>query len=157
MITYLYFFLGTKSDRLQTSTCSLAVFPRASEEDLIINSKDIKEEGMLASGAGGQNVQKNKTAVRLVHLPTGLSCKNQEQRTYEQNKAGAMAELRRMIYNAQFEEERASNSKARKSQIGNMDRNEKIRSYNFNRNAITDHRLGIVKQVPNIANFLEPF
>jgi len=148
-------YTGTKSDRLQTSTCSVAVLPQPKEEDIVIEASDLREETMFSSGAGGQNVQKNKTAVRLVHLPTGISVKNQEERKYEKNKKLAMAALKTMIYNQQFENERSNMVKVRKNQMGNLDRNEKIRSYNFNRNAISDHRLGIVKQVPNIASFLQ--
>ena len=66
-------YTGTKSDRLQTSTCSVAVFPQPREEDIVIKPQDLREEKMYSSGAGGQNVQKNRTAVRLVHLPTGFS------------------------------------------------------------------------------------
>jgi len=148
-------YTGTKSDRLQTSTCSVAVFPQPREEDMVIEASDLREEKMFSSGAGGQNVQKNKTAIRLVHLPTGISVKNQEERKYETNKKLAMAALKKIIYNQQFEDERSNMVKVRKNQMGNLDRNEKIRSYNFNRNAISDHRLGIVKQVPNITSFLQ--
>jgi len=148
-------YTGTKSDRLQTSTCSVAVFPQPREEDMVIEASDLREEKMFSSGAGGQNVQKNKTAIRLVHLPTGISVKNQEERKYETNKKLAMAALKKIIYDQQFEDERSNMVKVRKNQMGNLDRNEKVRSYNFNRNAISDHRLGIVRQVPNITSFLQ--
>ena len=155
-ITFFFLFLGTKSDRLQTSTCSVAVLPQPKEEDIVIEASDLREETMFSSGAGGQNVQKNKTAVRLVHLPTGISVKNQEEHKYETNKKLAMAALGTIIYNQHFEDERSQMVKVCKNQMGNLDCNERIRSYNFNRNTISDHRLGIVKRCwPNIASFLQ--
>ena len=122
---------------------------------MVIEASDILEEKMFPSDCSYTKDSNNKTAVRLVHLPTGISVKNQEECKYETNKKLAMAALRTIIYNQQFEDERSQMVKVRKNQMGNLDCNERIRSYNFKRNAITDHRLGIVKQVPNIASFLQ--
>ena len=101
-----------------------------------------------------QNVNTNNTAVRLTHLPTGIAVKCQEERHLHRNRDKALKYLKNILYNQQFEAEMGAVMRTRKSQVGHMDRNEKIRSYNFNRNAITDHRLGESKQVPDIANFL---
>lgn len=146
---------GTKSDRLQTSTCSVSVYPKPNDEAITINPKDIKVEAMRSSGKGGQHVNTTDSACRLTHLPTGIAVKCQEERSLEQNRRKAMEYLRSALYAQQYENELADVSKARKSQIGNMNRNEKIRSYNFNRNQITDHRISEVRQVPNLTQFLK--
>ncbi len=147
---------GSKSDRLQTSTCSVAVYPKPKESDksLILNPKDLEITFMRSSGKGGQNVNKNDTACRVVHLPTGLFVKCQEERYANVNKDRALMYIRDIVYNKMFEEEFAKANKHRKSQIGNMDRNEKIRSYNAKRNMITDHRLGDNRIVSNLEDFL---
>ena len=145
---------GTKNDRLQTSTCSVAVYPQPNTDQFNLSKKDLKIENVYSSGAGGQNVNKNATAVRILHIPTGIQVKCQQERTASQNHEIAMRQLSSILYNQQFEEEMSKMTKFRKSQIGNMNRNEKIRSYNFARNAISDHRLSEVKTVPNIGNFL---
>lgn len=145
---------GTKSDRLQTSTCSVSVYPKPNDEAITIDPKDIKMESMRSSGKGGQHVNTTDSACRLTHLPTGTSVKCQEERSLEQNRRKAMEYLKSALYNQQYESELAAVSKARKSQIGNMNRNEKIRSYNFNRNQITDHRISEIRQVANLTQFL---
>ena len=145
---------GTKNDRLQTSTCSVAVYPQPNTDQFSLSKRDLKIENVYSSGAGGQNVNKNATAVRILHIPTGIQVKCQQERTASQNHEIAMRQLSSILYNQQFEEEMSKMTKFRKSQIGNMNRNEKIRSYNFARNAISDHRLSEVKTVPNIGNFL---
>ena len=151
-------YIGSKNNKIKsqfTITCSVAVLPQPRKEDMVIEASDILEEKMFPSDCSYTKDSNNKTAVRLVHLPTGISVKNQEECKYETNKKLAMAALRTIIYNQQFEDERSQMVKVRKNQMGNLDRNERIRSYNFNRRAISDHRLGIVKQVPNIASFLQ--
>ena len=145
---------GTKNDRLQTSTCSVAVYPQPNTDNFTLAKKDLKIENVYSSGAGGQNVNKNATAVRILHIPSGIQVKCQQERTASQNHEIAMRQLTSILYNQQFEEEMSKMTKFRKSQIGNMNRNEKIRSYNFARNAISDHRLSEVKTVPNIGSFL---
>ena len=150
-------YIGAKTTRCQntiTITCSVAVLPQPRKDDMVIEASDILEEKMFPSDCKDYR-NRNKTAVRLVHLPTGISVKNQEELKYETNKKLAMAALRTMIYNQEFEDERSQMVKVCKNQMCNLDCNERIRSYNFNRNTITDHRLGIVKQMPNIASFLQ--
>jgi len=146
-------YTGSKSDRLQTSTCSISVVPQP--KDFNLNEKDLKFDYMFASGPGGQNVNKNQTKVRLLHVPTGIFVHCQESREQHKNKQGAIKLLKAVLYQKQFEGDLDASTKLKKSQIGNMDRTEKIRSYNFQRNHISDHRLGEVKQVSNIGQFLQ--
>ena len=132
----------------------MAVYPQPNYEDFEISKQDLKIDNVYSSGAGGQNVNKNATACRILHIPTGIQVKCQQQRQLAQNEKLAMQQLKDILYTQHFEEEISKLTKFRKSQIGNMNRNEKIRSYNFARNAISDHRLSEVKTVSNVGNFL---
>ena len=149
---------GTKSDRLQTSTCSVAVLPQPDDDDQEdqVPESEMKIEFMRSSGAGGQNVNKLDTACRVTHLPTGVAVKCQEQRSQHQNRAKAIAQVQSILYRQHYEEEMKKTTAFRKSQIGNMNRNEKIRTYNFTRNMITDHRIpdkGGSHQVSDLGDF----
>jgi len=132
---------GNKSDRLQTSTCSVAVLPVPDDTDQIIPTNELEITFMRSGGPGGQNVNKIDSACRIVHIPTGFSVKCQEFKTQNQNKAKALKQIQTMVYQQIYEKEMNERSAFRKSQIGNMNRNEKIRTYNFNRNQIIDHRI----------------
>ena len=146
---------GTKCDRLQTSTCSVAVYPRPEMEEIYINPKDINIKFVKSSGAGGQNVQKNDTCCVLTYLPTGQVIKVQEERTAKQNEKIAMKKLKEQRFNDSYIATMNRLRKMRKSQIGNMDRNEKIRSYNYNRQELSDHRVNDVIKVQDITAFLK--
>jgi len=145
---------GTKSDRLQTSTCSVAVLPEPSDVDIILKDKDLKFEFMRSSGAGGQSVNVTNSACRVTHLPTGLAVDCQEERSQIQNKAKAVRKLKSRLNQIDFEKEISSSSSSRKLQIGNMNRNEKIRTYNYNRHMLTDHRIGDSRVLQNISSFI---
>lgn len=132
---------GTKNDRLQTSTCSVAVLPEPRNIIVNISDRDLKWDFMRASGAGGQGVNTADSAVRLTHLPTNIVVESQEERAQAQNKKRALKKLQNILYQQQWESEQKKVSSSRKLQIGNMNRNEKIRTYNFNRNQIIDHRI----------------
>ena len=146
---------GTKSDRLQTSTCSVAVYPRPEMDEIHIDPKDIKIRFVKSSGAGGQNVQKNDTCCVLTYLPLGEVFKVQEERTAKQNQEIAMKKLKEHRFNDSYVATMNRLKKMRKSQIGNMDRNEKIRSYNYNRHEMSDHRVNDVVKVQDISAFLK--
>jgi len=133
----------------------VAIYPQPKDDEIILDPKILKYENMRSSGPGGQSVNTSNSAVRITHLPTGLVVKCQETRSAIQNKKRAEKMLKDHLNNQLFEAEMSKMAKTRRSQIGNMNRNEKIRSYNYNRNAITDHRLGEVKQVPDISAFLK--
>lgn len=129
------------SGRIHTSTASVAIMPEAKDIDIEINPEDLRIDVMRASGAGGQCVNRTDSAVRITHLPTGIVVSCQETKHQAQNKEKAMANLRSRLYERKkrLEDEKRSNLRA--SQIGNAMRAEKIRTYNFPQNRITDHRV----------------
>lgn len=132
-----------KSGRIHTSTASVAVLPLRKKPKVEINPTDIEMEFSRSGGAGGQNVNKVETAVRLVHKPTGIEVRSQSERSQLKNREKAMGILMAKLDALHEEEEAKKHASERKNQIGTGDRSEKIRTYNFPQNRITDHRIKV--------------
>ncbi len=131
--------------RIHTSTATVAVLPEAEEVDVEINPDDIRIDIYHASGHGGQNVQKVATAVRITHLPTGIITICQDERSQLRNKQKAMAVLRSRLLDAEIRHQHREISASRRSQVGTGERSEKVRTYNFPQNRVSDHRIGLTK------------
>jgi peptide chain release factor 1 len=132
-----------KAGRIHTSTASVAILPLRRKPLMEISPSDIQMEFSRSGGAGGQNVNKVETAVRLVHIPTGIEVRSQSERSQLKNREKAMSILTAKLEAAHEEEEARKHASVRKNQIGTGDRSEKIRTYNFPQNRITDHRIKV--------------
>ncbi|NUL82673.1 MAG: peptide chain release factor 1 [Armatimonadetes bacterium] len=131
------------SGRIHTSAATVAVLPEAEEVDVTIHPDDLEIDTYRSSGAGGQSVQKNETAIRILHKPTGLVVTCQDERSQLQNRERAMRMLRSRLYEMQQRQQQEERAASRKSQVGSGDRSEKIRTYNFPDRRVTDHRVGV--------------
>ncbi|XP_071956143.1 peptide chain release factor 1-like, mitochondrial [Antedon mediterranea] len=132
-----------KSGRVHTSTMTVAVLPQPKQIDLQLDAKDLRIETKKASGAGGQHVNTTDSAVRIVHIPTGISAESQQERSQHKNRHIAMTMLHARIYKKQLEEQESKEKQMRTQQVGTSGRSEKIRTYNFNQDRITDHRISM--------------
>ena len=129
--------------RVHTSTATVAVLPEAKEVDVSINPADLRIDVYRASGAGGQHVNTTDSAVRITHIPTGVVVSCQDERSQHKNKAKAMKVLQSRILLAQIERREAEEAKKRKEQVGGATRSEKVRTYNYPQNRVTDHRANL--------------
>jgi len=147
------------SGRIHTSTATVAVLPEVDEVEIHIDPKDLEIEVYGSSGPGGQHMQKNATAVRIIHKPTGMVVACENERSQTQNRLRAMAVLRARLYEQERQKQEDEVAQTRRAQVGTGERSEKIRTYNFPQNRITDHRIGLtVYRLPAVLNGdLDPF
>ena len=139
--------------RIHTSTATVVVLPEVDEVEIDIPDKDIEIDVYRSQGAGGQNVQKNATAVRIHHLPTGLIVQCQDERSQLQNRLRALSILRARLYEMEEEKKLNEQTAARRSQVGSGDRSEKIRTYNYPQSRVTDHRINLTSyQLDSVLN-----